>query len=91
MTHGKRHPPGLRVSVTNYVVRPYIRTLEDFIGKIPRETLERNRTRFSILTQQAVIPGYATEADRAEKADYAEKYISAYASEYGGGAKDLYA
>ncbi len=67
------------------------RTLEDFIGKIPQETLDRNATRFAILTQQAVIPGYHTEADRADKSAYAEKYISAYASEYGRGAKDLYA
>ena len=91
--HGafNRRAPGLRVSVTNYMVRPYIRTLEDFIGKIPQETLDRNPTRFAILTQQSVIPGYHTEEDRAEKAAYAEKYISAYASEYGGGAKDLYA
>ena len=91
--HGafNRRTPGLRVSVTNYMVRPYIRTLEDFIGKIPQETLDRNPTRFAILTQQSVIPGYHTEEDRAEKAAYAEKYISAYASEYGGGAKDLYA
>ena len=91
--HGafNRRAPGLRVSVTNYMVRPYIRTLEDFIGKIPQETLDRNPTRFAILTQQSVIPGYHTEEDRAEKATYAEKYISAYASEYGGGAKDLYA
>lgn len=85
--HGafNRRAPGLRVSMTNYMVRPFIRTLEDFIGKIPLETLERNPTRFAIMTQQAVIPGYETEADRAVKAAHAEKYISAYAKELGGG------
>ena len=92
--HGSynRTAPGLRVSVPVYMVRPFIRTQENFIGRIPQEMLDRHPPRFAILMQQGVVPGYENPIDEAAKAAYAEQFVSAYADELGGGiqGKDLY-
>ena len=92
--HGSfnRTAPGLRVSVPVYMVRPFIRTQENFIGRVPQEMLDRHPSRFAILMQQGVVPGYENPTDEAAKAAHAEKYVSAYAEALGGGmqGKDLY-
>ncbi len=92
--HGSynRTATGLRVSVPVYMVRPFIRTQENFIGRVPQEMLDRHPSRFAILMQQGVVPGYENPIDEAAKASYAEQFVSAYAEELGGvlQAKDLY-
>ena len=92
--HGSynRTASGLRVSVPVYMVRPFIRTQENFIGRVPQEMLDRHPPRFPILMQQGVVPGYENPIDEAAKASYAEQFVSAYAEELGGGiqGKDLY-
>ncbi len=92
--HGSynRTATGLRVSVPVYMVRPFIRTQENFIGRVPQEMLDRHPSRFAILMQQGVVPGYENPIDEAAKASYAEQFVSAYAEELGGvlRAKDLY-
>jgi hypothetical protein len=93
--HGSfnRTAPGLRVSVPLYMVRPCIRTQENFIGRIPQEALDRHPPRFAILTQQGIVPGYEGPADEQAKAAHAEKHNAAYAEELGGGIRrknDLY-
>jgi ectoine hydroxylase-related dioxygenase (phytanoyl-CoA dioxygenase family) len=92
--HGSynRTASGLRVSVPVYMVRPFIRTQENFIGRVPQEMLDRHPPRFPILMQQGVVPGYENPVDEAAKASYAEQFVAAYAEELGGGiqGKDLY-
>ncbi len=83
--HGafNRTAPGLRVSVPVYMARPYIRTQEGLVGKIPDEMLERNPARFAILTQQGVMYGYESAEDSMTRAARAGKYVMAYAKELG--------
>lgn len=83
--HGayNRITSGLRVSVTNYMLRPFMRTTESYIGKIPQDMLDRHGPRFAILTQQGIKAGYTDPADEQSKLASAEKYISAYAQEFG--------
>ena len=42
MAAHNRVAPGLRVSLHLLMVRPIIRTREDFIGRIPQAVLDRN-------------------------------------------------
>jgi hypothetical protein len=90
--HGafNRVAPGLRVSVHNYMVRPFIRTREDLIGRMPQEVLDRNPSRFAILTQQGIPAGRVNQDDEQAKAAHAQKYNAAYEKELGPGlrAKD---
>ena len=85
--HGayNRTAPGLRVSVTCFMTRPFIRTGEDYTGKIPQEVLDRHGPRFAILTQQGIMAGYSSSDEEKAKVAHAEKYISAYAKEFGNG------
>ena len=81
--HGafNRTAPGLRVTVTNYMVRPFMRTQEDLNGKIPQEILDRNSARFAIVTQQGVVAGRQSQGDGQAKTARAEKFLAAYAKE----------
>ena len=85
--HGafNRTAPGLRVSVPVYMARPYIRTQEGLVGKIPQEMLDRNPPRFAILTQQGIMYGYESQEDSIARAARAAKYIAAYSKSSGGG------
>ena len=78
--HGafNRTAPGLRVSVVVYMVRPFIRTQEGLVGKIPQEMLDRNSPRFAILTQQGIMHGFESPEDSIARAERAAKYIAAY-------------
>ena len=77
-----RTAPGLRVSVTVYFYRPFMRPLENFIGKVPEETLEKlidkHGPRVAMVLQQGCIPGYSTQGDRVSDTARAEKHIQAY-------------
>ena len=83
--HGafNRTAPGLRVSVPVYMSRPFIRSQEDLVGKIPQEMLDRNPPRFAILTQQGVSYGYASQDDSIARGERAARYVAAYAKESG--------
>ena len=83
--HGayNRVAPGLRVAVHLLMVRSLLRATEDFIGGIPQKVLDRNRTRFAILTQQGVVPGYIDKDDERAKVARAQKFVSAYAKDSG--------
>ena len=78
--HGafNRTAPGLRVSVVVYMARPFIRTQEGLVGKIPQEMLDRNSPRFAILTQQGIMHGFESPEDSIARAERAAKYIAAY-------------
>ncbi len=78
--HGafNRTAPGLRVSLPVYMARPYIRTQEGLVGKIPQDMLDRNPPRFAILTQQGIMYGYESQEDSFARAERAAKYIAAY-------------
>ena len=92
--HGafNRTAPGLRVSVPHYLVRPFIRTRENFIDKIPQEMLNRHPPRFAILTQQGIDAGHHDRENARAITARARKYQAAYAQEFGGELplKDLY-
>ncbi len=81
--HGafNRTAPGLRVSVPVYLARPFIRTQEGLVGKIPDEMLDRNPPRFAILTQQGVSYGYESQEDSIARAERSMKYIAEYYKE----------
>ena len=83
--HGafNRTAPGLRVSIPIYMARPYIRTQEGLVGKVPDEMLDRNPPRFAILTQQGVAYGYESQEDSIARAQRSMKYIAAYHKEQG--------
>ena len=84
--HGafNRTAPGLRVNLALYMARPFIRTQEDLIGKVPQQMLDRNSPRFAILTQQAIAYGYTDAKDSVERGKRAAKYALAYAKARGG-------
>ena len=88
--HGafNRTAPGLRVSVPVYMARPYIRTQEGLVGKVPDEMLDRNPPRFAILTQQGIMYGYESQDDSIARAERAAKYIAAYSKSAAGGLPD---
>ena len=71
------------------MTRPFIRTGEDYTGKIPQEMLDRHGPRFAILTQQGIMAGYSSWDDEKAKVAHAEKYISAYANEFGEGYRPI--
>ena len=83
--HGayNRVAPGLRVSVHLLMVRSLLRATEDFIGRIPREALDRNPPRFGILTQQGVVPPYIDKDDELAKVTRAQKFVSAFEKDSG--------
>lgn len=85
--HGafNRTAPGLRVSLPIYMARPYMRTQEGLIGRIPQETLERNPARFAILTQQGIPYGYESQEDAIERGERAARFNLAYAKGTGHG------
>lgn len=72
------------MSVPVYMARPYIRTQEGLVGKVPDEMLDRNPPRFAILTQQGIMYGYESQQDSIARAERAAKYIAAYSSGGGG-------
>ena len=82
--HGafNRTAPGIRVSVTVYFYRPFMRPLEDFIGKIPEKKLEeligKYGQRVAIVLQQGCVPGFSTQGDRVSGTARAEQFVSAY-------------
>ena len=71
--------------MTCFMTRPFIRTGEDYTGKIPQEMLDRHGPRFAILTQQGIKAGYSSWDEERAMVEYAEKHISAYAKEFGEG------
>ena len=83
--HGafNRNAKGLRVSIPVYLARPYIRTQEGLIGKIPQEMLDRNSPRFAILTQQGILYGYESQEDAFARGKRARKFLAAYAEDSG--------
>ena len=83
--HGafNRTARGLRVSVPVYMARPFIRTQEDLVGKIPQAMLDRHPPRFAILTQQGIAYGYASQQDSTERSNRANKFHVAYAKANG--------
>ena len=83
--HGahNRVVPGLRVSLHLLMVRPIVRTREDFIGRIPQAVLDRNPARFAILAQQALVPGSVAPGDLKLNVQRTQKYISAFEEESG--------
>ena len=84
--HGafNRTAPGLRVSVPVYMSRPFIRTQEGLIGKIPQEMLDRHPSRFAILTQQGILYGYQSQDDSIARAERAGKFLAAYSQDTSG-------
>jgi hypothetical protein len=80
-----RTAPGLRVSVTVYFCRPFMRPLEDFIGHVPQEMIDKYGPRFAMVLQQGCVPGYSTQGDRVSDTARAEQVISAYEAVSGGG------
>ena len=74
---------GLRVGVTNFMVRPFIKPQEDFIGRIPREVLDRNPARFAIMMQQGTVESRHSPEDGQRKVARAAKFTTAYAKEVG--------
>ena len=78
--HGafNRTAPGLRVSIPVYMARPFIRTQEGLVGKIPDAMLERNPPRFAILTQQGVAYGYESQPDSIARGERAQKHMARY-------------
>ena len=78
-----RRQPGLRVSVHLLMVRSFLRATEDFIGRIPQETLDRNAPRFGILTQQGVVPPYIDKDDQRAKVARAQKFVAAFEKDSG--------
>ena len=84
--HGafNRTAPGLRVSVPVYMSRPFIRTQEGLIGKIPQEMLDRHPSRFAILTQQGILYGYESQDDSIARAERAGKFLAAYSQDTSG-------
>ena len=83
--HGacRRVAPGLRASLHLLMVRPIIRTREDFIGRVPQEVLDRNPARFAILTQQALVPGGTAPGEYGAQVPRAQRYIAAFEEETG--------
>ena len=93
--HGafNRTAPGLRVSATVYLVRPFIRPIEDYIGKVPQELIDKYGPRLAILLQHGCVPEYSTQGDRVDFTQSARKYVAAYEESLGsalGSKKDLY-
>ena len=88
--HGafNRIAPGLRVSVTVYFCRPFIRPLEDFIGHVPQKMLDKYGPRFAMVLQHGCVPGYSTQGERVSFTARAEKYISAFEQEIGVGLRE---
>ena len=84
--HGayNRRAPGLRVSMPITFCRPYMRSEEDLVGRIPQEMLDRNPARFAMLTQQGIFYGYRSEAHAAENSARAGKVVMAYSEASGG-------
>ena len=78
-----RKAAGLRASVHLLMTRSILRVTEDFMDRIPQETLDRNPARFAILTQQGIVPGYIDKQDEVDKVTRAVKYISAFEQESG--------
>ncbi|MBC81799.1 MAG: hypothetical protein CMQ33_13360 [Gammaproteobacteria bacterium] len=84
-----RTTPGLRVSVTVYFCRPFMRPLEDFIGRVPQEMIDKYGPRLAMVLQQGCVPGYASQGDRISGTARAEQVIDAFESEAGlGGLRD---
>lgn len=85
--HGafNRRAPGLRVGVTNYLVRPFIRTQEDLNSMVSQEILDRNSPRFAILTQQGIAKGRHSQDDGHNKTARAAQFVASYAEESAGG------
>jgi hypothetical protein len=88
--HGafNRTAPGVRVSVTVYFCRPFMRPLEDFIGRVPQEMIDKYGPRLAMVLQQGCVPGYSTQGDRVSSTARAEQFISAYEDVSGGGLRD---
>ena len=83
--HGafNRITPGLRVSMTVYFVRQFMRPLEDYIGRVPQKLLDRYGPRFAMALQQGSVPGATTQASRVANTASADKVRAAYEQEVG--------
>ena len=84
-----RMPCGVRLrclpwSMPLTFCRPYMRSEEDLVGRIPQEMLDRNNARFAMLTQQGIYFGYRSEQHAAENSARAGQVVMAYAEESGG-------
>ena len=73
--------------MTVYFCRPFMRPLENFIGKIPEGMLERliekHGPRIALLLQQGCIPGYSTQGDRVSDTARADQYLDAFEAKAG--------
>lgn len=91
--HGafNRIAPGIRISVTAYFVRPFMRPLEDFIGKVPEKMLhqliDKYGPRVAIVLQQGCVPGYSTQGERVSSTARAEKFIAEFEAVSGRGSR----
>ena len=74
---------GLRVSIPLVIARPHVRTQENLIDRVPKQILERNPARFSILTQQGLYKGWGNQEEAISGGERAAKYQAAYAQELG--------
>ena len=85
--HGafNRKAPGLRLSVTVYFVRDFIRPLEDYIDNVPQEWLDKYGPRFAMRLQQGSVPGAKTQAKRVADSERADKFKAAYEKSIGVG------
>ena len=79
-----RTASGLRVSMPVLMARPFMRTEEDLVGRVPQETLDRNPPRFAILAQQGIVYGYRDHTESPGRNARATKYLSAYHEDCGG-------
>ena len=66
-----------------------MRPLEDFIGRVPQEMIDKYGPRLAMVLQQGCVPGYASQGDRISGTARAEQVIDAFESEAGlGGLRD---
>ena len=72
---------GLRVSMTVLMARPCMRTEEDLHGKIPQEMLDRNSSRFAMLTQHGISYGFSSQEESVERSATAARCKKKYFEE----------
>ena len=62
----------------------YVADLDAHGYKIPQEMLDRNPSRFAILTQQGILYGYESQDDSIARAERAGKFLAAYSQDTSG-------
>ncbi len=84
--HGayNRRVKGLRMGIPVLMARPYMRPEEELHDKLPQAVLDRNPTRFAILTQNAVPYGWDGYKDCEQRNANAAKLAMRFYEETGG-------